>query len=253
MLIGQAQQWILRYGGQQQLDFEYLRTPTQSIDYTLSRIENIHMNATCQILSRIYDGIGFNAIEDKILRHLSIARVCEPHSKLATVAYFKSYFDEDISHYQIYRYMDKLYNTQREQVQAISVEHTRKILGGKVGLLFYDVTTLYFEAAPRNDIRRSGFSKDGKTSEAQIVLGLLVSRDGYPLLYSIFNGSQYEGYTMIPVIDDFIQRFSLTDFVVVADSGLMSQKNIRLLRDANYKYIIGARIHNENEQTRDWI
>lgn len=49
----------------------------------------------------------------------------------------------------------------------------------------------------------------GKTSESQIVLGLLVSRDGYPLSYCIFNGSQYEGYTMLPIIDDFIQRFSL--------------------------------------------
>ena len=79
------------------------------------------------------------------------------------------------------------------------------------------------------------FSKDGKTSEAQIVLGLLVSRDGYPLSYSIFNGSQYEGYTMIPIIDDFVRRFDLKDFVVVADSGLMNARNVRLLRSAGYK------------------
>jgi transposase len=58
---------------------------------------------------------------------------------------------------------------------------------------------------------------------------VLVSRDGYPLSYSIFNGSQYEGYTMIPIIDDFVSRFSLTDFVIVADSGLMSAKNITVL------------------------
>lgn len=97
--------------------------------------------------------------------------------------------------------------------------------------MFYDVTTLYFESKPQPDdeLRQAGFSKDGKTSESQIVLGLLVSEDRYPLSYSIFNGSQYEGRTMIPIIDDFIQRFSLTDFVVVADSGLMSAKNISLL------------------------
>jgi len=58
---------------------------------------------------------------------------------------------------------------------------------------------------------------------------VLASRDGYPLSYSIFNGSQYEGYTMIPIIDDFVSRFSLTDFVIVADSGLMSAKNITVL------------------------
>lgn len=252
-LVAEARQWIMRHGGQQQFDFGDLRTPAESIDYALSQIRNIHLDTPYRLLSRIYDEIGFNAIHDDILRHLVIARVCEPQSKLATVAYLKSYFDEDVSHYRIYRYMDKLYNTQQEQVQQISVEHTRKILGGNVGLLFYDVTTLYFEAAPKNDMRQAGFSKDGKTSEAQIVLGLLVSQAGYPLSYSIFNGSQYEGYTMIPVIDDFVQRFALTDFVIVADSGLMSAKNIQLLQKAGYKYIIGARIHNESESMRQWI
>jgi transposase len=140
-----------------------------------------------------------------------------------------------------------------EHVQEISIAHTRQILGGSIGLLFYDVTTLYFETAPKDDMRQAGFSKDGKTSEAQVVLGLLVSQDGYPLSYSIFNGSQYEGYTMIPIIDDFVHRFSLKDFVVVADSGLMNEKNVRLLRSAGYKYIVGARIKSEDSATKDWI
>ena len=63
-LIEQAQQLILRYGGQQQLEFEDLHTPSQSVDYVLSHIENIHMDVTYQILSRVYDEIGFNAIDD---------------------------------------------------------------------------------------------------------------------------------------------------------------------------------------------
>ncbi|GAP71709.1 transposase [Candidatus Symbiothrix dinenymphae] len=82
---------------------------------------------------------------------------------------------------------------------------------------------------------------------------MLVSRDGYPLNYSIFNGSQYEGRTMIPIIDDFVVRFNLKEFVVVADSGLMNAKNISLLESAGYKYIIGARIKNESEEIKRWI
>lgn len=74
-------------------------------------------------------------------------------------------------------------------------------------MLFYDVTTLYFESTETDELRESGFSKDGKNANPQVVLGLLVSRGGYPLSYSLFNGSQYEGYTMIPIVDDFIQRF----------------------------------------------
>ena len=111
------------------------------------------------------------------------------------------------------------------------------------------VTTLYFESSKTDVLREPGFSKNGKTAESQIVLRLLVSRDGYPLSYCIFNGSQYEGYTMIPVIDDFIQRFSLDDFVVVADAGLMSKRNVQLLEDAGYKYIILLK----NQRKREYI
>lgn len=131
--------------------------------------------------------------------------------------------------------------------------HTRKIFGGNIGLMFYDVTTLYFETEDSDELRETGFSKDGKHSQPQVVLGLLVSKDGYPLSYSLFNGSQFEGRTMIPLIDDFVKRFNLDDFVVVADSGLMSKSNVALLESGGYKYIIGARIKSEVEQVKQWI
>lgn len=119
------------------------------------------------------------------------------------------------------------------------------MLGGKIGLMFYDVTTLYFESSRTDVLREPGFSKDGKTAETQVVLGLLVSAGGYPLAYSLFNGKQYEGLTMVPMVDDFKQRYGLgDDFVVVADSGLMNKKDLKLLRDAGYQYIVGARIKN---------
>lgn len=100
-----------------------------------------------------------------------------------------------------------------------------------------------------------GFDRieDGKTSESQVVLGLLVSRNGYPLSYSLFNGSQFEGRTMLPIVDDFVQRFNLTDFVVVSDAGLMSRKNIALLKSAGYKFILGGRIKKEAESVKDWL
>jgi transposase len=149
--------------------------------------------------------------------------------------------------------LDKLYNTQQEKIQQISVEHTRKILGNKIGLVFYDVTTLYFEIDYGDELRERGFSKDGKHAQPQIVLGLLVSKDGYPLSYSLFNGAQYEGRTMIPIVEDFVTRFKLDDFVVVADSGLMNKTNIALLESGGYKYIIGARIKNESDTVKQWI
>jgi transposase len=99
-----------------------------------------------------------------------------------------------------------------------------------------------FESNYGDELREKGYSKDGKQSQPQVVLGLLVSRGGYPLSYAIFKGSQYEYYTMIPIVEDFVQRFNLTDFVIVADSGLMNSRNIQMIKSADYKYIAGAKI-----------
>lgn len=251
----QGKKWISKHVGEQDI-FEIhdkALEERQVTDYLLSNIENILLNGVQLILNQVFKTIGFDAIKDEIFHQLVIARLCHPMSKAATVEYLKSHFDEDIQLHQIYRYLDKLYDTQQETIQQISVEHTRRILGGKIGLLFYDVTTLYFESDYGDELRESGFSKDGKHSQPQVVLGLLVSKDGYPLSYSIFNGSQYEGRTMLPVVEDFIQRFNLENFIIVADSGLMNQSNIALLESGNYKYIIGARIKNESNEIKTWV
>ncbi|MBW8381486.1 MAG: IS1634 family transposase, partial [Youngiibacter sp.] len=254
-LFRQGQEYLHNIGGQkdmfvsydEQLNEEYLT------NHFISNIESVLLNGTQLILNRIYKRIGFDKIDDHILKHLAVVRLSQPMSKAATVDYLRSHFEEDINLSKIYRYLDKLYNTQQDNVQKISIAHTQKILGGKIGLLFYDVTTLYFETEQSDELRENGFSKDGKHSQPQIVLGLLVSKDGYPLSYSIFNGSQYEGRTMIPIVEDFVQRFNLEDFVVVADSGLMNKSNISLLESGGYKYIIGARIKNESQEVKQWI
>ena len=102
-------------------------------------------------------------------------------------------------------------------------------------------------------MRKTGFSKDGKHSHPQIVLGLLVSECGYPLAYSIHEGSKYEGHTMLPVIENFVSEFNLEKFVIVADSGMINKENLSLLEAKNYKYILGARIKTESHAVMDWI
>jgi len=256
VLCARAREWISTYGGQQVIDFGKTDVQERELEETaraFANIDAVFMNAPQLILNPIYDSIGFNRIPDEVLRHLVIARICQPMSKMATVDYLRSHFDEDSSLDKIYYYMDKLYDTQQELVQEISVAHTRKILGGHIGIVFYDCTTIYFESFIRDKLCEPGYSKDGKTKENQVVIGLLVSTGGYPLAYSVFCGSQYEGFTMIPVVEDFVTRFKLEDFVVVADSGLMTKKNITLLQTGNYKYILGARIRNEAKAIREWI
>ena len=255
-LCAEGQKWIKNHIGMLELDFEGSTIKEQEVkaaETVLNNIDSILLNGAKLILDKVYDSIGFNSIGDDVLRHLVVARLCQPMSKMATVDYLKSHFDEDLNLSKIYRYLDKLYNTQQETIQKLSVEHTFSVLGGRVEMLFYDVTSLYFESFREDTLRSPGFSKDGKTSETQIILGLLVCENGYPLSYSIFNGAQYESYTMSPIIDDFKQRFCLDDFVVVADSGFMIKRNIEMLRTGGYQFIVGGRIKKYGKNIEEWV
>jgi transposase len=193
-------------------------------------------------LGKIFDEIGFNQIEDILFRQLVIARLCFPVSKLKTTDFLSRYQHLNIDVQVVYRYLDKLYNQQKEQVQQISYHHTLSILDNTISVVFYDVTTIYFETESEDELRKTGFSKDGKHQHPQIVLGLLVSKGGYPLAYDIFKGNQFEGHTMLPIISAFIIKYKLDKLIVVADAGLLSQENIDLLEQGGYEYILGARI-----------
>jgi transposase len=143
--------------------------------------------------------------------------------------------------------LDKLQKHQIEQVKTISLKHTLQLFGNVMSIVFYDVTTLYFETKEEDDFKRMGFSKHGKHQQPQIVLGLLVSTDGYPLDYDVFEGDKYEGDTLIPVIEHFVTKHKPVQLIVVADAGLLSQKNIEALIEKQYQYILGARIKNESK------
>lgn len=225
----------------------------EAVERVLSNISNILLNGSDLILDRIFDRVGFNMIDDEVFRKLVKARLSYPASKAATVEYLKNHFDDDVDLSRIYRYLDKLSGRQHELVQDISVRHTRELFGGNIGVLFYDVTTLYFEADREDELRKTGFSKEGRHSNPQIILGLLVSAGGYPLAYCIHEGNKYEGHTMLPIVTDFVRKYGLEDFIVVADSGLMNNSNITELESLGYKYIIGARIKTESSKVREWI
>lgn len=259
-LVERGQQWIERERERRhpRLDLfgeERRRCEVEldSIEQFLSQITNITVDGADLILDRVFDNVGFNRVEDEVFRKLVKARLSYPASKAATVEYLKNHFDDDVSLSKIYRYLDKLSDSQHQIVQDISVNHTRTILGGHIGVLFYDVTTLYFEADYEDELRKTGFSKEGRHKNPQIILGLLVSLDGYPLAYCIHEGNKYEGHTMLPVVTEFVRKYQLDDFIVVADSGLMNNDNIKELEENGYRYIIGAKIKNESRKIKEWI
>lgn len=138
-------------------------------------------------------------------------------------------------------------------VQQICYEHTLKILNDNISVVFYDVTTLYFEIDQEDELRKTGFSKEGKHQNPQIVLGLLVSKNGYPLAYEIFEDNKFGGHTMLPVIDAFKKKYHLQQLVVIADSGLLSRSNVETLQEKGYEFVLGARIKNEAHRIKEKI
>ena len=245
-LVKEGHRFIESFGGQSTLDF------SNESSLLRSAFESIHSHTqigTELLLGKIFDDIGFGIIDDEVFRRLVLSRLIYPVSKLKTSDYLGKYHNVDYPVQQIYRYMDKFHLTQKDLVQQISFEHTKKILGNQISVVFYDVTTLYFEIDREDELRKTGFSKEGKHQNPQIVLGLLVSKNGYPLAYDIFEGNKFEGHTMLPVIDTFREKYNLDQMIIIADSGLLSNSNIEELQKGDYEFILGARIKNENHRS----
>lgn len=249
-LVAEGADYIERITGVREFDF------TDTDELIRSTLENITSHKLAGIdlvLGKIFDEIGFGQIGDKLFKDLVLYRLVYPKSKLKTTEYLYRYEQKHYSGDDIYRYLDKLHGTERERVQEISYKHTRSILGGTVRIVFYDVTTIYFEVDNEDGFRKTGFSKEGKHQNPQIVLGLLVSKDGYPLAYDIFEGNRFEGHTMLPIINSFREKYDLGQLVIVADSGLLSNQNIIALQEGGYEFILGARIKNEKQAIKDKI
>lgn len=205
------------------------------------------------VFGKIYDHIGFGVIKEELFRHLVITRLFHPGSKLKTIDYLLRYQSIHKTSDDIYRFLDKLRDGLKQQVEDVAFAHTLKLLKGKISVVFYDMTTLHFEAAQEDNLRKTGFSKEGKHQNPQIYLGLLVGLDGYAIGYDIFEGNIFEGHTLIPTLQKFEKRFNLSKPIVVADAGLLSDSNMVLLEHHHYPYILGARIKNESESIRKQI
>ena len=237
------------------------------------------------VFGTLYDRIGYGAIRNRMFRNIVICRLFNPGSKLKTVDYMERYLHVTYSVDQIYRFLDNLCHRKEEEekdsdgrkpeiaagesestspakprpadfktlVEYIAYSYTKKMVGDGISVCFYDMTTLYFEAAEEDDLRKCGFSKDGKHSCPQIFLGLLVASGGNPIGYEIYEGNISEGHTMIPLIRKLASRFGFDKPIVVADAGLLSKANIEELTKDGYQYIIGARPKSESDKVKEQI
>lgn len=249
-LMVQAKDQARQLLGVQEIDFTNHK---EVFERVLSSITSHRLVGISYVLGKIFDEIGFGQIQDELFRDLVLYRLIYPKSKLKTTEFLYRYEQKSYSEDQIYRFMDKLHSKYKETVQHISFTHTLQILGEQIHAVFYDVTTLYFEIEREDEIRKPGFSKDGKHKHPQIVLGLLVSKEAYPLAYDIFEGNKYEGDTFLPILEAFRTKYGFHKLTVVADAGLLSNRNVSELMEKGYEFILGARIKNESNAVKEKI
>lgn len=208
--------------------------------------EQVRMVGPELVFGKRYDAIGYGAVGDELLRHMVVARLAFPGSKLKTVDYLWRYQGIDVSVDRLYRCLDKIDAHMKERIETITAAHTKRLQGGQACIVFYDMTTLHFESEDQDDLRRLGYSKSGKNQHPQVQLGLLVGSGGLPIGFDMFPGNLFEGKTLLPVLKRAQQRFGLDKPVVVADAGLLSKDNIALLKAEGYTWILGGRIRNES-------
>lgn len=179
-----------------------------------------------------------------LLLDLAIMRLIEPASKSRSIELLFRYFGIKYSQ-RIYRNIPKLLS-HKDNIEQLAYCVASEKFEEKFYYVLYDVTTLYFESFKADEFKTQGFSKDNKSQQPQIVIGLLVTQSGFPLSFKVFSGNTFEGKTMLPVIGDFMLKHPQTKPIVVADAAMLDEERLAELRKKKISYIVGARLANAN-------
>ena len=203
-----------------------------------------------EVYGEMYRLLGLNGLLPRsryrashdALFHMVMARIANPDSKRGSVRRLEEDFGVSLPLEKVYRMMD--------QLDAPVINHLRRRVGEAsrsllpVAVLFFDCTTLYFETAVEDELRQHGFSKDGKHKDSQVLLALMVTREGLPIGYEVFPGATYEGHSLVPVLQDMQRRHQVERTVCVADRGMLSADNLDAMDDIGGEYVVGARLRN---------
>ncbi len=178
-----------------------------------------------------------------IVFSMVIDRLLKPKSKFALFGNKDDYFkiNDNLKLHHIYRSLDILSNN-KENIEMKLFCQNKHLFNIKTDIVFYDVTTFYYESKDENDLKRFGYSKDGKFGDVQVVMGMLIDKNGLPIGYELFSGNTTDSKTMITILDKLKKRFNIDTVVIVADRGLNSKSNLKAIKDAGYDYLMACKI-----------
>lgn len=240
VLMLSAEEWIKNYTNQ--LSIFPDENPNLLLHLNHCTFLGIKYHFFNQLINTIQDKIGFNDLP-KLLKDLVTIRIFEPASKLRSLELMEQYFGIKNDRKTFYRIAPKCIEW-KEFVEQKVIAFAKQNYAFQFDILFYDVTTLYFETFEEDELRKNGFSKDNKSQQPQILIALMVSKEGFPIAYEVFAGNTFEGHTFIPLIKRFIALNEVKEFTVVADAAMISTENVKQLIQHKINYIVGARLGN---------
>lgn len=218
-----------------------LSQPDEKVTLSQCTYLGFHYRFLYDVLQAIQGQIGYTMVADPLLIDLAIIRIVEPASKLRSIELMDAYFGIRHRRQRYYESASKWLSL-KDTVEKQTLRFAKQQYGFDFSLLFYDVTTLYFETFESDELRKTGFSKDSKSQQPQILVALMVTQEGFPITYEVFAGNTFEGHTILPVIEAFIRKNNVQHFTIVADAAMISTANISALQAANIHYIVGARL-----------
>lgn len=236
-----ARHWIEQENHQQHLFPQNIKptlTPIEKCEYLDTRYSFIY-----EILSRILKLLQFNIPDSQLLSDLVIARIIQPTSKLESLSYLSEMFGITYKRGRLYETITS-FPAFKNIIEKKAVMFAKQNFNFDFSIVFYDVTTLYFESfkEDKEEFRKPGFSKDNKANQPQIVIGLIVTKEGFPVSYDVFAGNTFEGKTFIPTITKFKKTYNIKTLTVVADAAMISYPNVQSLITNNLFYIVGGRM-----------
>jgi transposase len=197
---------------------------------------------------------------------LTIARFCEPASELHIehTWYRRTALEELLGVPVPHVHTDRLYAGLDRLVPL--KQNIEKHLKDRLGQLFeidydlllYDVTSTYFEGEARaNPQAKRGYSRDSRPDRPQVCIGLVVTRDGLPLGYEVFAGNRYDATTVKEIVQAMEAKYGRAGRIWVMDRGMVSEANLRFLRERDGQYIVGTpkallRSFEQHLIDRDW-
>lgn len=178
-----------------------------------------------------------------IVFSMVIDRLLKPKSKFALFGNKDDYFNinNNLKLHHIYRSLDILSNN-KDNIEMKLFKQNKSLFNIETDIVFYDVTTFYYESKNENDLKKFGYSKDGKFGDVQVVMGMLIDKNGLPIGYELFSGNTMDSKTMITILDKLKEKFNIDTVVIVADRGLNSKNNLKAIKDAGYDYLMACKI-----------